>query len=73
MQMHDQHQDQSSAADGKAVTVGTDESAYFVYRGKDDNIHGPYGASQMKGWVQQVSTQPGLSLGVAGQRVERVA
>lgn len=34
---------------------GTDEKGYFEYRGKDGNVHGPYGASQMKAWVQQAS------------------
>lgn len=49
MQMQQQHQGQAAGAAG-----GGEESAYFEYRGKDGNVHGPYGASQMRGWAQQV-------------------
>lgn len=38
--------------------AGVDEvldTAYFEYRGKDGNVHGPYGASQMRQWVELVS------------------
>lgn len=35
------------------MEMETDEKGSFEYRGKDGNVHGPYGASQMKAWVQQ--------------------
>lgn len=45
-----------ASTEGREVgAVGTDEKASFEYRGKDGNVHGPYGASQMKAWVQQAS------------------
>ena len=56
MQMQMQMQ-QSPALEAGGAGAGGD-SAYFEYRGKDGNVHGPYGASQMRGWAQQASNLP---------------
>lgn len=29
------------------------DRVFFEYKGKDGNVHGPYGASQMRQWAQQ--------------------
>lgn len=34
-----------------------EDKVFFEYRGKDGNVHGPYGASQMRQWVQQASVR----------------
>lgn len=53
MQMQMQQQGQAA---GAGTEQGGEDSVYFEYRGKDGNVHGPYGASQMRGWAQQAST-----------------
>lgn len=53
MQMQQQQQGQAGGA-----VEGGGESVFFEYRGKDGNVHGPYGASQMRGWAQQASIFP---------------
>lgn len=51
-----QHQHQHEHEQGmSAGGEGVEDTAFFEYRGKDGNIHGPYGASQMRGWAQQAS------------------
>lgn len=52
-QHHDQQQQQQQGGAMTSGVVDSGDNVFFEYKGKDGNVHGPYGASQMRQWAQQ--------------------
>lgn len=52
-QQYQQQQQQQQQGGGGQMAGGVVDSVFFEYKGKDGNVHGPYGASQMQQWARQ--------------------